>query len=53
MHTPTEKETDLFETQQDQKAYYNWSVNVDELSHPLLSRNIDKDKYSNRYIQYV
>lgn len=35
MHTPTEKEIDLFETQGDQKAYYNWFVNAAE--RPTLS----------------
>lgn len=38
MHThtvPTEKEIDFFRTQADQKAYYNWFVNVAELTHPL------------------
>lgn len=33
--TPTEKEIDFFWTQGDQKAYYNWFVNVVELTHPL------------------
>lgn len=29
------KEIDFFRTQGDQKAYYNWFVNVAELTHPL------------------
>ena len=33
--TPTEKEIDFFRTQGDQKAYYNWFVNVVERTHPL------------------
>lgn len=38
-HTPTEKEIDFFRTQLDQKAYYNWFVNVVEPTLPptLLS----------------
>lgn len=33
---PTEKKIDFFRTQGDQKAYYNWFVNVAPLTHPLF-----------------
>lgn len=38
-HIPTEKEIDFFRTRLDQKAYYNWFVNVAEPTLPptLLS----------------
>lgn len=50
-HIPTEKEIDFFRTRLDQKAYYNWFVNVAHTpTHTLKHMHTDTPALANTHL---